>query len=549
MSNAILDQMRIRIASGLQRKSVTSCSRWAEAFRVMKDPFPGKWTFNHHPWLREMHDSTAEMNVGQKAAQMGYTEWALNTAFYNIDVKGVDVLYVLPAKTPDASDFSAARFDPALEMSPHLSGLFSDVKNIGHKRAGTANLYIRGSKSRAGLKSVPVGIIILDEVNEMPEENISLALERTSGQREHQDLLLSTPTLPGAGINKYFRDSTQEKFHFKCPGCSKWTELTFPECLEITAEDIADPKIKDSFLKCRECGVKLPHETKVKWLSNGKWIPTHSQRSIRGFHVSQLYSCLISPAKLAIAYLRSLRDQTDEQEFYNSKLGKEHTVSGAQLNDENINNAIRNYRNGREAGRGLLTMGVDVGRWLHYWIDSWTLGQVIGVDVNSDAVAKTIEVGKVESFEELNQKMIQWSIHACVIDRHPETRAALQFANRFFGFVRLCMYGQGINGKDIHASKDEEHTVLVDRTSWLDLSLGRFRRSGAITIPMDFPIEARQQLKAPIRVYKRDKDGNNVGRYESGSEEDHFAHARNYSEIALSFAASRGQNFNISSPV
>ena len=30
-------------------------------------------------------------------------------------------------------------FDPALEMSNHLGNLFTNVKNIGHKRAGNAN--------------------------------------------------------------------------------------------------------------------------------------------------------------------------------------------------------------------------------------------------------------------------------------------------------------------------------------------------------------------------------------------------------------------------
>ncbi len=205
-----------RISAGLKRKSLTTCSRWSEACRVMGgDSFPGPWTFKYHPWLREMHDSTAEMNVGQKAAQMGYTEWALNTVFYNIDVRNRDVLYVLPAQTPDASDFSAARFDPALELSPHLGKLFSDVKNVGHKRAGSANLYIRGSRSRSGLKSVPVNLIILDEVDEMTQDNIPLALERTAGQVEKQVLMLSTPTISNRGINEYFNLTTQEHFFFK----------------------------------------------------------------------------------------------------------------------------------------------------------------------------------------------------------------------------------------------------------------------------------------------------------------------------------------------
>jgi len=155
--------LRERIVSGLQRKAVTTSSRWALKYRIMGQPFPGPWTFNHHPWLKDMHDSQAEIIIGQKAAQMGYTEVALNKVFKAIDIDGISVLYVLPASTPDASDFSTARFDPALEMSEHLRSMFTDVKNIGHKRAGNANLYIRGSRSRSQLKSIPVGLVIVDE--------------------------------------------------------------------------------------------------------------------------------------------------------------------------------------------------------------------------------------------------------------------------------------------------------------------------------------------------------------------------------------------------
>jgi 5-methylcytosine-specific restriction protein A len=234
-----------RIVAGLRRKSVTQASRWATTYRVMGPPYPGQWTFKYHPWLKEMHDSKAEHNVGRKSAQMGFTETVLNLVFYNIDVLSVNCLYVLPALKPDATDFSASRFDPALELSDYLTKLFSDVKNIGHKRAGTTNLYIRGSKSRAGLKSVPVGLIILDEVDEMRQKNIPLALERSAGQLHKQDWMISTPTIPEYGIEKYFSETTKEHFFFSCPHCSKQIELIFPESMIITADNVGDPREHD----------------------------------------------------------------------------------------------------------------------------------------------------------------------------------------------------------------------------------------------------------------------------------------------------------------
>lgn len=549
--DSFLKAMAQRAASGLQRKSITRPSRWACTCRVMGEPYPGKWSFLHHPWLKEMHDSDVEINIGQKSAQMGFTEAVLNLTFYNIDVKHVDCLYVLPSKVPDATDFSSGRFDRALELSPHLGAIFSDVQNVGHKRAGTANMYIRGSRSRSQLKSVPVGFIVLDEVDEMDQENIPLAMERVSGQVDWSSWLISTPTYPDTGINKYFNDSTQDHFIFRCPGCSKMTELVFPDCLEIVGEDQRDSRIEESYLKCKECKVKLIHELKPEWLADGIWVPTYSQRPKRGFHINQLYAMTNAcrPAAIATSYFLSQRNPADETELYNSKLGLPHAVKGSQLTESDLVEHYGEYSNGNIRPRNLVTMGIDVGKYLHYEIDEWYLNGQTGADFNTDAICRVVMIGKSLNWDELDRLMSDWGVHHCVIDRNPEPRNALQFANKWYGRVRLCMYGQGIAGKEISASKTEEHLVLVDRTSWFDLSLQRFRRKDMIQIPYDVPLEYKDQLKVLARVYKKDKDGNPVGYYENFGRDDHFAHARNYAEISLKFAATFRRHENITTPV
>ena len=523
-----------RIASGLKRKTMTRCSIWAENCRVMGRPYPGPWSFLHHPWLKELHDSVAEMNIGQKSAQAGYTETVLNITFYKIDVCGVDCLYVLPAKTPDASDFSAARFDPALELSPHLAKLFSDVKNVGHKRAGTTNLYIRGSKARSGLKSVPVGFIVLDEVDEMEQDNIPLALERTSGQVEKQVWALSTPTIDNYGINKLYQISTQEHYFFKCPACSRMTELTL-DCLIVTATDLHDEKIKDSYYQCKECKAKLDQASKPEWLANGVWVPGFTGRDARGFHVNQLYSCTISPADMAKSFLRSQRDPADEQEFYNSKLGLPHVVDGARVKESDLDACTGQHKNGK-AGTGLVTMGVDVGKWLHYEICQWQLAPAGTPDINVMSNAVQLAHGKCLNFEELDLLMRQYRVSMCVIDANPERRKAHEFAQRFYGHVRLCEYTRGVSGKQIQISKDmQDPIVKVDRTSWIDAALSRFKNQ-SIKIPIDTTLEYKEHIKNLVRIYEKDADKNPVGRYVCGSGEDHYSHSRTYCEIALPLA-------------
>lgn len=533
-----------KIRYGLQKKSYTKCSLWAKGCRVMGNPFPGPWTFRHHPWLEAMHDSDAGMNIGQKAAQMGYTELALNRTFYNIDIRGMDCLYVLPAKTPDASDFSAARFDAALELSDYLARLFSDVKNVGHKRAGAANLYIRGGRARSGLKSIPVGFIVLDEIDEMPAANIPLALERMAGQVHKEVWQLSTPTIPKTGINRAFQDSTQQHFYFKCPGCSRFIELQFPQNFKVIGESPIDQRLKESHTFCDKCQKILPHETKIEWLTGGQWEATRDDRDVVGWYINQLYSMTVEPAEIAKKFIMSTFDRSEEQEFWNSKMGLPHVVEGAGVSEQDIINCTRGYTQLTESpGNVIVTMGIDVGKWLHYEIDEWKDGGNIGADFNIRARARVIKEGKVLNFEELDHLMYKYRVLFAVIDSQPERRKSLEFAMRFFGHVRVCSYEQGILGKTMHLTDDSQAEVKVDRTSWLDLSLGRFR-NGTINLPTDLSQEYKDHIKAQVRVYLKDKNGNPVGRYVN-TDDDHFGHARNYSEIAYPMALSLGKAQNI----
>jgi hypothetical protein len=531
--------LRERVASGLKRRAIKTCSEWAKAYRVMGQPFPGKWTFDHHPWAKDMCDCTAERMVGQKAAQLAFTEVALNKVFYNIDVKGGSCLYILPASTPDASDFSTSRFDPALDLSDHLKGLFSDVKNIGHKRAGSANLFIRGSRSRSQLKSLPVGTIIFDEVDEMKQENVPLAFERMSGQVEKQAFLLSTPTIPKFGINNFFLNSTQDHYFFKCPGCSRLIELTWPDCFELIGDSEFDPRLAESFIKCGKCKKRLSQDNKAAaLLETGRWVSGYTDRLDRGFYVNQLYSKTISPRAIAELFVKAQSNPASEQEFYNSKMGLTRIVEGAKITDKHLDECAGNFKKQDVSpAHSLITMGIDVGKWLHVEIDRWTIDNTIATtDITTMARCQVIADIKVRDFEELDRLMREYRVAFAVIDANPERRKALEFAERFYGRVRLCFYGRGVATKQIHLKEEEEHTMTVDRTSWLDASLGRFR-TRRISLPIDISTEYKNHIKEPIRVYEKDKDGNPTSRYVS-VDDDHYAHARNYAEIALPLAAS-----------
>jgi hypothetical protein len=548
------DALQDGILRGLENSSLLSCSRWAEHRRVMGAPFPGPYSFYHHPWCREIHNSKAAFTIAMKAAQLGITEAGINRAFFTLDQLKRDVLYVLPT-TLNAGDFSKARFATALKLSSYLKTLFVDTNSVGLKSTGTNVLYIRGSRGDSNLKSIPVSELVLDELDEMDTKAIWLALERLSGQVEKHVVAISTPTVPKYGIHKLFLSSTQEHFFFKCPHCGRYTEFVWPDCIEIVGETVSDPRCVESFLKCKECKHKLEHAEKPMFLEHGIWQPTNNQADpleSRGFYANQLYSSTVSPAELVIAHFRGIGDEAANKEFHNSKLGLPFIGENAQVTEEMIENSLRTYSitglRPTASGRPI-TMGIDQGKTGYISVVEWFFDGDKRIDLNLAAVGKLLWYGKYreDDFNFLAQLMREWQVLACVIDADPNINDARRFARKFNGFVWLCRYRRGQAAKEISVTEEDTGAPMAtcDRTNWLSCTLGRFKTNPTrIELPKDISLEYRDHLKNLVRTYEKDEHGNQEAVYvETGP--DHYAHSLCYADIALSLLGGLGSGGNI----
>jgi len=545
--NPLLNIVTQTMIEGMRSRTLTSCSRWAEHRRVMGAPFHGAYSFCRHPWCRAPHDSKAQWTVAMKAAQLGVTETGINRAFYTLDQLKRDVLYVLPT-TLNASDFSKARFATALKLSPYLKNLFVDTNTVGLKSTGTNVLYIRGSRGDSNLKSIPVSELVLDELDEMDTHAVWLALERLSGQVEKHIVAISTPTIPQFGIHKLFLTGTQEHFCFRCPHCSRWTELVWPDCVEIVGESVNDPRCKESYIKCKECEHKLDHKAKPEFLADGVWRPTELQVSAdecRSFYINQLYSSTVTPGELVIAYHRGLGDEAANTEFHNSKLGLPFIGDGAQVTDEMLDDCVRghtiNDRRPQVGGDRLITMGADQGKTGYIAIVEWKFDQDPGLDLNAAAVGTLIWYGKFleDGWDYLADLMREWQVLAAVVDADPNINDARRFAKRFHGYVWLTRYRRGQTAKEINIQEEDSGSpfAIVDRTSWLSCTLGRFKSDPPrILLPRDISLEFRDHVKNLVRTYKKDDTGNLAAEYVNTGA-DHFAHALCYADIGLALAA------------
>ena len=449
---------------------------------------------DRHPYLEAVYEDLPQKMVAMKGAQVGISEYAINKSLWFLENCG-DVLYVLPTDG-DASDFSAGRFNPAIEESPHLENFFTDVHNVGHKRAGNRNFYLRGSNSRSKLKSVPIDLLVLDEFDEMVQRNIPLARDRMDASPFKWELMISTPTVPETGIHAEWLKSDQHTWIVTCTACNKDQELAWPE------------SVKGGKYVCIKCGRPIDR-------FGGRWVAQNPGSDIRGYHISQIISPTVTAVELETAWNDAQGDASKLEDFYNSKLGLPYVPEGDRLTPELVRARRGEYDSLPAADAAV--MGVDVGALLHYVIS-----------VPGDGKRRVARAGTVSEFEELDQLVERYSIYACVVDALPETREARKFADRNPGLVYLAYYTDPREGLKI---KEDQGEVHLARTEAIDGTFSRYFTK-TVELPRDIPDEYAKHLSSLVRTYETNKKGQQVAVYKRVGP-DHYAHADVYCETAF----------------
>lgn len=491
-----------------------SSLHWSREYRILDENYYS--IFPDYPYLYDIYDHFVDVEeekkiAVQKGAQTGLSETAINTSLWFIDNCG-DVMYLLPTGG-DASDFSAGRFDPALEESDYLNDMFTDVSNVGHKRAGVRNYYLRGTQSKSKLKSVPVDYLILDEFDEMVQDNVALALKRLDASHYKWKFYLSTPTYPDYGINTEYKKSDQRKWFVKCQ-CGKKQSLDFfKNILDYVTEEDKLNNYQDCKLRCRECGSEIDKR-------EGKWQATNPGGKFPGYHINQLMSPTITVQELVDEWFDIQGNISAVEDFYNSRLGLPYVAEGDKLELSDIKDRIKDYKTGDKDKR---SMGIDVGNYLHFVIS----------EPDGDN-KRTIKIGKITDFDDIQRYIKNYNVNVCVIDCRPETRKARELAEKIDKSdidctVLLCEYKDGY--KHEYKYDLDNYWLYVDRTEFLDRSLGRFKQR-TIKLPINTPDEYKSHLTNLIRVIEEKRSGGKIARYKNTGS-DHYAHANNYDELAF----------------
>jgi len=504
MKNALYDGLFQSID---QRFSVDDVGKpfheWVRNIILDGRPF----TYDRHEYLIEPYKDDHPHQVEMKAAQMGLTSKAMLKVAYGARYGGYrGILYLFPSKS-DVTDFSKGRIDPLIDDNPDTIGKWiKDTDSANIKRIWNAFLYLRGMKSRVGLKSIPVDLTVFDELDEAPQFAVDMALERMAHSEFKEVLKLSNPTLPDYGIDAAFQETDQRYWLLKCEKCGEHTclEDTFPDCLKT---------VKGGVIRaCQKCHGALNS-------SIGQWVAKRpAVTDKRGYHYSQLFSHYVDPADI----LHQFRTTNNLTDFYNLKIGNSYILAVNRLSIQEVLSLCGSDGILSQA-RGPCFMGVDQGKDLHV---------VIGRK-HIQKTGQIVHIGVYKDWEELDRLMRNFHVSRCVVDALPETRNARAFAERFRGKIYLNYYNQHQKGS--YAWNEKEFIVSCNRTESLDAS-HREIMDQEILLPRECEI-TREFATHMHNVAKRLEEDEETGskRYvyvKLGP--DHFRHSFNYECMAFS---------------
>lgn len=379
--------------AGMRPDAELTVSEWSDLHRMLSSKAsaePGRWRTDRTPYLREIMDSLSVYDpcqriVFMKSAQVGGTEAGNNWLGYIIHHVPAPILYVQP--TVDiAQKVSKQRVAPMIEETPALRERISESKSRDSSNTLTMKeftggvLMMTGANSAAGLRSMPVRFLFLDEIEAYPGDvegegdPIALAEKRTTTFARRKIFMVSTPAVKETSkVEKEYLKSDQRRYFVPCPDCGQKQWLRWrgfnddhddARKNEYRLRWLDEGKTRAGYV-CEECGVLIEEHHKTTMLERGEWIATAEGDGVtRGYHISALYS----PAgwKSWVEILREFEECASDpaklKTFVNTTLGEtfEEAIS-VRLDADGLAKRAEMYDMRTVPAGGLvITAGVDV---------------------------------------------------------------------------------------------------------------------------------------------------------------------------------------------
>jgi phage terminase large subunit GpA-like protein len=402
---------------------------WADKNRRLtkhSSQYVGKWKTDRFQYQKGPMDAFSSNKVRlivlKWATQLGKTEIQLNTMGFVIDEAPGPILAVYPSEKI-VRKVSTTRIQPMIEACPALSAKkhpSPQNAKIEQKHFQDCILYAVSAQVPGDLASMPIQYLICDELNKFPTfagnegDPIGLAMERQKAfPYSSKTILVSSPTTPEGAISRYY-DTCEERLSYfvPCPHCGAMQTIGFKQIKWDTeglpSTDPASWRLarKSAFYVCPHCEKAISDNQKNQILEQGQWLredggePDPEATSI-GFHLSSLYSPLLTWGAIAAKFLEVKNDLPRFQIFQNGWLGEDWENASIKKKDPHqiLDSHVVDLPPGIvPADSFVLTMGIDSqATGFYFVVRAW----------KRDRTSYLVDYGFLPSLDEVRQAVLE----------------------------------------------------------------------------------------------------------------------------------------------
>lgn len=526
-----LDRLK---SAAFREHSLDQTSSWiAKNTNLNSKPF----SFVGHEYQIRILDSKAQEICVKKCSQVGISELAIRRSLALCAMlQGTTTIYTLPT-AHFAATVMKTRVVPVIQESPALSAMLSsDADNTEVKRLGNSYMYMKGSASSNAPISIPGDILVHDELDFSDPMVISQYQSRLTHSSWKIKFKLSTPTIPGKGIDAEFNKSRRHFNFVKCCHCnhhfipSYYEHVVIPSYSEdlrsITKQNLHLHDYRNAYVVCPKCGKQPDLLPKYR-----EWVCENPDANYiaEGFQVSPFDA----PTVITPSYLIEASTQySNIADFVNFNLGESYFSQESVLSPEEVRNTINNYADTKGA---TYSMGIDLGMTCHIIIlaNSWDGASRV-------AHFERVPLGQLK--DRVRDLRIQFRVRITVSDALPYTDLVMAMCAADQNFY--AAFYTKVGGTDLYALKKREDNpergvpelrqVNIDRDKTFD-ALMTFMRSGQFskqTCPLDDVFITHCTDMRRIKDWDAKAQEMRFKWVKSLEGEDHGFHALGYAYIA-----------------
>lgn len=251
----------------------------------------------HRPFLLQPLGDLHPHKVYKKGRQVGVSELSITEVFWFLDTHpGTKWVYTFP-RDKQLLDFSNTRIKEALDETPAMRALLNSTNQVTAKGISRSHLLLRSTWEANLGEGIDADGVTLDEKDRM-KDGVDVAFQESLSSSKHGLFReLSTPILPGRGIDASFIKSDQNYWHVRCKKCGLEQTIDFPENF-VQRKDIPlgatelEPGTWEYGCRLQKCRGELDRY-------HGRWIPKYpNKKSIRSYHIPQTIAPWITATEI-----------------------------------------------------------------------------------------------------------------------------------------------------------------------------------------------------------------------------------------------------------